>query len=73
MSDNTGGLAWHDAPAPDQQAIQKEMAHTGIDASCGDIHVTPSNELRECRRAKKHAPPPASGYATRYRSWYDKP
>ena len=58
---------------PDQEAVQKEMAYTDLHGSCKDVHVTPTGELRECRRAKRHTPPHASGYGTRHEQWYDKP
>ena len=71
MSEDTP--AQPDVPAVFQDAIQREMAHTGYDTSCADVHITPNGELRECRRGKRHAPPHASGYATRFQTWFDKP
>ena len=57
----------------EQLDIQREMVFTDWNASCQDVHVTPSGELRECRRAKRHTPPHASGYGTRHEQWYDQP
>lgn len=55
-----------------QDAIQHEMAYTDYASSCADAHVTPTGELRECRRAKQHEMPHASGYGSRHQQWTDK-
>lgn len=36
------------------EAIRQEMAYTTFEDSCGDSHVTPEGELRQCRRTRGH-------------------
>lgn len=55
-----------------QDAIQREMAYTTYAESCKDPHITPDADMRECRRAKRHAPPHASGYAKYHVQWWDQ-
>lgn len=52
----------HPVLNPRVTALELEMAYTSWDQSCQDPHVTRSGDLRECRRAKNHPLPHASGH-----------
>lgn len=47
---------------------ENEFAFTTWEFSCRDPRVV-HGDLRECRRAKKHDGPHASGFDTNYREW----
>lgn len=55
---------WAEVNNPRVRALELEMAYTTWDQSCQDPHITYDKELRQCRRAKNHEGPHASGFAS---------
>jgi hypothetical protein len=49
---------------PRVEALELEMAYTSWEQSCQDPHITLNGDLRQCRRARHHGGPHASGFAS---------